>query len=81
MVNQYIIDKIRRYTGDMQPNEVAAPLFWNAAWIVSPEAHKPRNCKYELNPEKKKIIREGMLVLPRHAVANPPKNRTTLKSL
>ena len=32
-----------RYTGDMQPNEVAAPLFWNAALIDSPEAHNPRN--------------------------------------
>ena len=38
-----MIDKIC-YTGDVQPNEVAAPLFWNAASIDSPEAHIPKNC-------------------------------------
>ena len=30
------------YTGAVQPNEVAAPSFWNAALIVSPEPHIPR---------------------------------------
>ena len=33
------------YTGAVQPNEVAAPLLWNAALIDSPEPHIPRKKK------------------------------------